>query len=123
MRAPTSQTDNLVQQLKALADPKRIRIMNLLMEGVQCNCELGDELGMSKNLISHHLRILREAELVEVERDVYDARWIYYSLNRKTLSGLVENFNSFFDPNRIQSRQPQCGPRMRSATTDTAFVT
>ena len=48
-------------------------IFHLLMEGVQCNCELGDGLQMAPNLISHHLRVLREAGLVDVERDIQDA--------------------------------------------------
>jgi ArsR family transcriptional regulator, arsenate/arsenite/antimonite-responsive transcriptional repressor len=43
------------------------------MEGVHCNCELGEALDMAPNLISHHLSVLRKAGLVEVERDAFDA--------------------------------------------------
>ena len=53
----------LAGQLKVLAEPKRLHIVHMLMEGVQCNCELGDALEMAPNLISHHLRVLREAGL------------------------------------------------------------
>jgi len=113
---PTSET--LARQLKVLADPKRLRIINLLMAGVQCNCELGDALGIPKNLISHHLRILRKAGLVRVERDVLDARWVYYSLNEEAMQTLVQQFNFFFDVGRIQPRHPQCGPsRMKGKPT------
>ena len=101
----------LARQLKVLAEPNRLNIVNLLMEGVQCNCELGDALGMRPNLISHHLRILREVGLVEVERDALDARWVYYSLNRSVLAELVTNFDGFFDPSRIKERRPTCGPQ------------
>ena len=68
----------LANQLKVLAEPKRLSIFNLLMEGVQCNCELGDHLQMAPNLISHHLSVLRQARLVDMERDPSDARWVYY---------------------------------------------
>lgn len=66
-------TQHLVQWLKALAEPKRLQILNLLMDGVQCNCELGEHLDMAPNLISHHLSVLRKAGLVDVERDAEDA--------------------------------------------------
>ena len=58
--------ETLADRLKVLAEPKRLLIFNLLMEGVQCNCELGDALQMPPNLISHHLSKLRAVGLVEV---------------------------------------------------------
>jgi ArsR family transcriptional regulator len=74
---PATDLKWLASQLKVLAEPKRLRILHMVMEGVQCNCELGDALDMAPNLISHHLRVLREAGLVDVERDPDDARWVY----------------------------------------------
>ena len=85
---PPTDLRPLADQLKVLGEPKRLRILHMLMEGVQCNCELGDALDMAPNLISHHLRVLREAGLVDVERDPDDARWVYYSLNREALEEL-----------------------------------
>ncbi|MBK8049708.1 MAG: winged helix-turn-helix transcriptional regulator [Anaerolineales bacterium] len=101
----------LAQVLKALGEPNRLRIVNLLMEGVQCNCELGSALDMAPNLISHHLRVLREIGLVQVERDALDARWLYYSLNVEMLTQLSETFGHFFDASRIRERLPACGPQ------------
>jgi ArsR family transcriptional regulator len=95
----------LAEWLKVLAEPKRLYILNLLMEGVQCNCELGDRLGAPPNLVSHHLRVLREAGLVDVERDAVDARWVYYSINAGALQALREAFGAFFDPGRIKPRR------------------
>lgn len=118
----TQQTDILASQFKALADPKRLRIVNLLIEGVQCNCELGDQLGMSKNLISHHLRVLREAGLVDIERDTVDGRWIYYSLNKAALRELGRSLEAFLDPERIKTRHPQCGPQAKSQPHEAALV-
>jgi ArsR family transcriptional regulator len=101
----------LSKWLKVLAEPKRLLIFNLLMEGVQCNCEIGDTLQMAPNLISHHLNRLRTAGLVDVERDALDARWVYYSVNRAVLEQLNAAFGTFFDPERIRPRHPACGPR------------
>ena len=50
---PPTDLTSLAGQLKVLAEPKRLRILHMLMEGVQCNCELGDALDMAPNLISH----------------------------------------------------------------------
>jgi ArsR family transcriptional regulator len=102
--------NQLAKWLKVLAEPNRLLIFHQLMEGVQCNCELGDGLQMAPNLISHHLRVLREAGLVDVERDTVDARWIYYSINRKALNELNQALGVFFNPERIKPRRLTCGP-------------
>jgi ArsR family transcriptional regulator len=108
---PPTNLQRLSERLKVLAEPKRLLILHLLMEGVHCNCELGDALQLAPNLISHHLRILREAGLVDVEHDALDARWVYYSINRRALDELNAAFGSFFDPTRIKPRRPTCGPQ------------
>lgn len=108
---PPVAIERLVEQLKALANPKRLQIIHLLMEGVQCNCELGEALGMSPNLISHHMSILRDLGLVEMERDAVDGRWVYFSINQEALTELNQAFGAFFDPGRIQPRRPMCGPQ------------
>jgi ArsR family transcriptional regulator, arsenate/arsenite/antimonite-responsive transcriptional repressor len=100
----------LSKWFKVFSEPKRLLIFDLLMQGVQCNCELGETLNMAPNLISHHLSILRKAGLVEVERDPVDSRWIYYSINENTLEELNLAFGDFFDPDRIKPRRPTCGP-------------
>lgn len=107
----TDEVQRLGHWLKVLDDPKRLRIFNLLMQGVQCNCELGDLLGMPRNLVSHHLNVLRQAGLIDMERDALDARWIYYSVNPAALTELNQVFSAFFNPARIQPRQFCCGPQ------------
>jgi ArsR family transcriptional regulator len=56
------------ERFNALADPARISIMARLRRGPSCVCDLQAELGMASNLLSYHLRILREAELVRGTR-------------------------------------------------------
>jgi len=101
----------LANTLKILSDPSRLAVFDLLMQGVQCNCELGDQLKMPMNLISHHLQVLRDAGLVDTERDSTDARWIYYSVNQKAIRQLRQQLDAFLDIERIQPRQPACGSR------------
>ncbi|MCZ6504871.1 MAG: transcriptional regulator [Acidobacteria bacterium] len=64
--------------LAALADPVRLRIVSMLAgspDGAACGCDLEAPLGLSQPTVSHHLKILREAGLVEGTRD---GRWIHY---------------------------------------------
>lgn len=119
MISPARQTDattdyeQFAAQLKVLADSRRLRIIDLLMDGVQCNCEIGDHLEMAPNLISHHLGILRKAGLIITERDPVDARWVYYSINEQMMEQLSQRFSSFFDVSKIKPRRPDCGPASR----------
>lgn len=85
-------------------------MLDLIIQGVQCNCELGEALHMAPNLISHHLKTLRDAGLVNVERDPVDARWVYYSVNREAMQELNAAFGAFFDPTRVRPRRLTCGP-------------
>jgi DNA-binding transcriptional ArsR family regulator len=103
--------EELARMLKALAEPSRLSIFNMLMEGVQCNCEIAERLGFSLSLISHHLRVLHEVDLVQSERDAQDARWIYHSVNRARLAQLDAAMRHLLDANRIQPRSPVCGPK------------
>jgi|SRR5215218_3905728 ArsR family transcriptional regulator len=70
--------DALAGRFKALSDPTRLSIVNSLANrGECCVCEF-DHLGLSQPTISHHLKILREAGLVEVARK--RGTWTFYRL-------------------------------------------
>jgi ArsR family transcriptional regulator, arsenate/arsenite/antimonite-responsive transcriptional repressor len=96
--------------LKALADPNRLRIFNLLMQGDSCNGELNERLGLPPNLLSHHLRVLHQVGLVRSRRDAVDGRWIYYAVDRPATQRWQTWLNELLDPARIQERQCLCGP-------------
>lgn len=70
---------------KALGDPVRWRIVELLASEELCVCHLTEELGLSQPLVSHHLKALRRAGLVDWERHSY---WTYYRLRRPALAVL-----------------------------------
>jgi len=66
--------------LAALADPVRLRMVSMLAaapDGSACGCDLEEPLGLSQPTVSHHLKVLREAGLIEGERR---GRWIHYSV-------------------------------------------
>ncbi|NUP99488.1 MAG: helix-turn-helix transcriptional regulator [Armatimonadetes bacterium] len=74
-------------QLKALADPLRLRLLELLHErGETCVCELVDALGTSQANVSTHLRVLRAAGLVHSQKI---GKWVFYRLDQEGLGGLL----------------------------------
>ncbi len=76
--------DDLVA-LQAVAEPTRARIVALLGHGEHCVCDVGDMLGLSPALVSHHLRTLRATGLLRERRS---GRWVYYSLDLDRLAAL-----------------------------------
>ena len=77
-----SDIENRAQAFKALSDPLRLAILDQLASGPRCVCDIRDELDIAGNLLSHHLKALREAGLVASERD---GRWVVYALDEDGL--------------------------------------
>jgi ArsR family transcriptional regulator len=73
---------------KALGDPARVRIVNLLATGPEsvCACELYEPLGLSQPTVSHHLKKLVDAGLLGREQR---GKWAYFSLNRDAVEKLA----------------------------------
>ena len=85
--APTAR----VGLLKALAEPVRWRIVERLAAEELCVCHLVEDLGVAQPLVSHHLKALRQAGLVESDRF---RQWTYYRLVPDALTGLAEEMAS-----------------------------
>jgi ArsR family transcriptional regulator len=78
---------HLSSRFKALADPTRLEIVNRLAgRGDTCVCEF-QSLGLSQPTISHHLRVLREAGLIEVSHK--RGTWVYYRLVPEAVEALA----------------------------------
>ena len=78
----------LAEAFKALADPVRLQLLNLIATaeaGEMCACDLVDPVGKSQPTVSHHLKVLRQAGLVEADRR---GTWIWYSVNPRRLEEL-----------------------------------
>jgi ArsR family transcriptional regulator, arsenate/arsenite/antimonite-responsive transcriptional repressor len=73
---------------KALADPARVRIVNVLATSAApvCVCNLIEPLGLSQPTVSHHLRRLVDAGLLEREQR---GRWAYYALRPESVQTLM----------------------------------
>ncbi len=80
---------------KAIGDPHRLTILATLsrVDCEVCVCDFTEGLPLNQPTVSHHLRILREAELVTGERR---GTWVYYRLAPGTLERLRDALNSIF---------------------------
>lgn len=63
--------------LKALSDPIRLEILDMLSPEIRCNCHFQERLDLAPNLLSYHLKILRDAGLIEGTKR---GRWVDYAL-------------------------------------------
>jgi len=79
------QKDNLLQIFKALGDDTRLDIVMLLATGEKYVCEIFEKLKLPQNLVSHHLGILRECNLIINRKE---GKWVHYSLNRTNIEKL-----------------------------------
>ncbi|HEU0164754.1 MAG TPA: metalloregulator ArsR/SmtB family transcription factor [Thermomicrobiales bacterium] len=82
-----AQAEEMAGWMRALADPTRIRILNMLArrEDAVCVCEFVDEFPLGQSTISHHLKILRDARFVFAERR---GTFMYYQINHTELDAL-----------------------------------
>ncbi len=65
---------------KALSDPNRLMIINLLKSGEKCACNLLEEMNISQSTLSHHMKLLCEVGVINCRRE---GKWMYYSLSKK----------------------------------------
>ena len=80
--------EELAVLLKAVADATRLQILAMLCSSPDCEacvCDIADEVGVSQPTVSHHLRVLAEAGIVQSQKRGY---WTWYSLTRTRLAEL-----------------------------------
>ena len=83
------QAERIVPLVKALADPVRLRLLSLVAshaDGEACVCDLNDAFDLSQPTISHHLKLLHEAGLLDRDKR---GVWVYYRLNTAALGDLA----------------------------------
>ena len=91
VREPLSadRAERVAPLLKALADPVRLRLVSIVAAsegGEACVCDLNDAFDLSQPTISHHLKVLHEAGLLDrTKRGV----WVYYAVRREVLADLA----------------------------------
>lgn len=80
--------ERIAPLLKALADPVRLRLMSLVAShegGEACVCDLNDAFELSQPTISHHLKVLHEAGLLDRDKR---GVWVYYRARTEALANL-----------------------------------
>ncbi len=83
-----AEAESLAAVLKALADPVRLRLVSIVAsspEGEACTCDLPDAVGKSQPTVSHHLRQLVDAGVLEREQR---GKWAWFRLRPETLTAL-----------------------------------
>lgn len=85
----TRDAQRVVDDLEILAHPVRLQLLDVLTrnEGKVCVCDLEAAVPVKQPTVSHHLKLLREAGLVDSERQ---GLWAYYFVNRPALAALRE---------------------------------
>jgi DNA-binding transcriptional ArsR family regulator len=106
--------EQLTTLFKALAHPGRIAILDILRNGEQCVCHIEAQLGYRQAYISQQLAVLREAELIQDQRDGWN---IYYRVIRPEVYALVDVARTMvglpiprspFDNPRVECPCPKC---------------
>ena len=91
--------------LRVLAEPLRWRIVDLLADEELCVCHLVEELDVPQPLVSHHLRALRDAGLVDSEKWRY---WTYYRLRPGALREVADELHELAASPPSGGRRPCC---------------
>lgn len=81
---------DLARRFQALADEKRLRILDILRDGEHCVCDLTEALDIAQSLLSFHLKTLRDAGLVSDRRQ---GRWVHYSLVPEAVAELEDTLS------------------------------
>ena len=81
--------ERIAPLVKAIADPVRLRLLSLVAshaDGEACVCDLNDAFDLSQPTISHHLKVLHEAGLLDRSKR---GTWVYYRIKADVLAGVA----------------------------------
>lgn len=85
---------NTAKMLKALSDPKRLKIVDMLSKGELCACVILEEFHITQPTLSHDMKVLVESGLVNDRRE---GKNIYYSIDKDAFIELSESLRSVFE--------------------------
>ena len=106
MPASTSlDTTQAARWFHALSDETRLEIVERLIGGERCVCELTDLMDAAQSRLSFHLKTLKDADIVTDRRE---GRWVYYTLNRETLDEIETLVGSLKRTERTTARSIKC---------------
>lgn len=90
-------TDELlkaVEFLKIVAEENRLKILCILRNGEKCVCDIWQYLELPQNLTSHHLKVLKDFNLIESRKEGLK---VFYSINKKAMSNYSKLLTKFFN--------------------------
>lgn len=88
----TKNYEQEAKRLKALSDPNRLRILDILKSGEHCACQLLEILDVGQSTLSHHMKLLADADIVNVRKD---GKWSHYSISEEGLQFIVNDLMNF----------------------------
>jgi ArsR family transcriptional regulator len=94
--------DSAIDMFKALSDPNRLRIFDMLSRGETCSCKLLEALSISQPTLSHHMGILQKGGLVRGRRD---GQWIHYSVDPDAVHELIGYLESVSSSDRADGAE------------------
>ena len=74
--------ENLAKALKKISEPNRLKILCLLKDGEKCVCDIWQCLKLPQNLVSHHLKVLKDLNLISSKKVGLK---VFYKLNQKVI--------------------------------------
>jgi Predicted transcriptional regulators len=83
---------NQTKTFKALSDPNRLTIMQLVSETEVCANDLLEKLNITQPTLSHHMKVLYEAGLIRVR---HDGKWAHYSINYDAVDEVYQYLGAF----------------------------
>lgn len=90
-------TKRIAEIFKALGDENRVEILIMLSKGEKCACKLLEELEVSQPTLSHHMKILCDAKLVNARKE---GRWMHYSLSQEGINEISNYLSDVFEKNQ-----------------------
>jgi DNA-binding transcriptional ArsR family regulator len=106
--APRASFTTLATLLKALGDPTRLALIALLARREHCVCDLMAALNLPQSTCSHHLGVLKKANLVRDRRAGNDARWVYYTLDPVTVKLVQDRLGTLLDLSTFDPIPARC---------------
>ena len=93
--------NNTLEFLKAISDDNRFKIITFLKSGERCVCEIQKEFNLPQNLISHHLKVLKDNKILFDRRD---GQKIFYKLNREVINSQLSQIMTIMKGNECKSK-------------------
>mgnify|MGYP000857314879 CR=1 FL=1 len=80
--------------LKAISDPKRLQVLDIISCQEMCACDILDHFDFTQPTLSHHMKVLGEANLINVRKD---GLWSHYSINKDECNKIIDYLTKIFN--------------------------